>query len=352
MKKIQIISIFIFTAIAIGSCAKTVTEGVNESTKRFFDAWLSQNAPNTTRSGRGIYEFPESTVEGEGTAVAENGYVMMRYTQTNLDGTITDYTDKETALQLGTFKKSGYYGAKVFTTAAETIQAGLYDAVVGMKPGGKKKFIVPSWLMSYENFSSENEYLKKDINYNNTIYDIEVIDFTTNINDWQIMKMVESFKSSDFYNGAFSSIEAADSTSKGLYFKMLNKIPSASEFKKDTTFYINYTGRLLDDPDFGDGLIFDTTIENVAKDNNLYSSSKTYKPMAVKWGETHSEITLGGSTVVSGFSQTLWNMVNCGPGTKAVGVFYSPLGYSYSGSGVIPPYAPLIFEIEIVEDPE
>jgi FKBP-type peptidyl-prolyl cis-trans isomerase len=45
-------------------------------------------------------------------------------------------------------------------------------------------------------------------------------------------------------------------------------------------------------------------------------------------------------------------MANCGTGTKAVGVFYSPLGYSYNGSGSIPAYAPLVFEIEIVDKPE
>jgi FKBP-type peptidyl-prolyl cis-trans isomerase len=38
---------------------------------------------------------------------------------------------------------------------------------------------------------------------------------------------------------------------------------------------------------------------------------------------------------------------------KGVGVFYSNLGYQYSGSGAsIPGYAPLIFEVEIVEKPE
>ena len=37
---------------------------------------------------------------------------------------------------------------------------------------------------------------------------------------------------------------------------------------------------------------------------------------------------------------------------KGIGVFYSPLGYNYSGSGAsIPGYAPLIFEIEVVEKP-
>ena len=62
-----------------------------------------------------------------------------------------------------------------------------------------------------------------------------------------------------------------------------------------------------------------------------------------------------GSSVISGFALTLWNMKNLGvegKNDKGIGVFYSPLGYSYSGSGAsIPPYAPLVFEIEIVPEP-
>ena len=58
----------------------------------------------------------------------------------------------------------------------------------------------------------------------------------------------------------------------------------------------------------------------------------------------------GSSSVISGFSLTLWQMK---PMEKGIGIFYSPLGYGYNGSEpAIPPYAPLIFEIEIVEKPE
>ena len=74
--------------------------------------------------------------------------------------------------------------------------------------------------------------------------------------------------------------------------------------------------------------------------------------MSISWGEKYTDLTMGESSVVPGFSQTIWNMANCGPGTKAIGVFYSDLGYGYSGSGSIPAYAPLVFEIEIVEKPK
>ena len=117
-------------------------------------------------------------------------------------------------------------------------------------------------------------------------------------------------------------------------------------FSKDTVIYINYTGKLLN------GLVFDTNIERVAKDNHLYSSSKTYEPVSISWGEKYSDITMGSSasSVIGGFALTLWQMKAM---EKGVGVFYSNLGYGYSGSGSsIPGYTPLIFEIELVAKPE
>ena len=55
-------------------------------------------------------------------------------------------------------------------------------------------------------------------------------------------------------------------------------------------------------------------------------------------------------SIILGFAKTLWEMKAM---EKGVGVFYSSLGYGYSGSGSsIPAYAPLIFEIELVAKPE
>ena len=353
MKTIYKITMFIAAAIAFGSCAKNASVGVNEADKIYFDAWLSINAPEAERAGRGIYVLPEYTKEGTGTTVETDGFAILRYVIRNLDGTISSFTDKQYAEQLGTYDPSAYYGIQVQTTTPETIRAGVYDAIIGMKAGGSKRFIVPEWLMSYSDYATEDEYLAQETEYSSSIYEITVMDFAKNINDWQLQKMEECFSNPEFCNGAFTETQIEDSTSLGFYFKMLNKVESENEFPTDTTIYINYTGQLLDLPDYyGDGLVFDTTIENLAKDNYIYSSSKTYEPMPVKWGETHSDITLDGSNVVSGFSQTLWNMVNCAPGTKAIGVFYSDLGYGYNGSGSIPSYAPLVFEIEIVEKPE
>jgi hypothetical protein len=215
-----------------------------------------------------------------------------------------------------------------------------------MKAGGKKEVVIPSWLMSYSDFGTEEQYLAKSNSCSDAIYEIEVKEYTKNIQSWQVSNIADYL---DANQSIFQGMGPRD-TIKGhsgcYYHTRSTAIDTSIHFPNDTTIYINYTGKLLN------GLVFDTTIENLAKDNHLYSGSKTYEPAAIKWGETHADITLDGSNVVSGFSQTVWNMVNCAPGTKAVGVFYSDLGYGYNGSGSIPPYAPLVFEIEIVEKPE
>ena len=83
---------------------------------------------------------------------------------------------------------------------------------------------------------------------------------------------------------------------------------------------------------------------------NIYSSAKTYAPSEINWNEDPASVTLEGSSVISGWAKAI-SMMN--DHEKGVAMFYSSLGYSYSGSGnSIPPYAPLIFEIELVDNPE
>ena len=122
---------------------------------------------------------------------------------------------------------------------------------------------------------------------------------------------------------------------------------------KDTTIYVNYTGKLLN------GLIFDTTSERIAKDNDLYDSSRDYTPVRITLSEDYKNITMGEdeSEVIPGFAMALADLMYSNSDKtwkdSVTGIFISALGYNYSGSGAsIPAYAPLIFEIEIVDKPE
>lgn len=344
MKKILSAILYTLAAVAVAGCAKEVSVGSNDANKRFFDAWIHVNHPGVTPTELGTYVLEENP--GDGATVEKDGFAIVDYVVTDLEGNITSYTYKETAKQLGQYDTSYYYGPKVLTTTEGTIQAGVADALLGMKVGGSKKVVIPGWLFTYKVYDNIEDYLnppKDDLTtsatYDNAIYNVTVTDFTDNINDWQINKMGEYFKANPELG-----LTVKDSLKMGFYYKQLQAPQSLDSLKSDTTVYINYTGKLLN------GLIFDTTDERTAKDNGIYSSSREYKPVPVKWASEYSDITLDGSNIIGGFALTLWQMR---PYEKGVGIFYSDLGYTYSGSGKsIPGYAPLIFEIELVDKPE
>ena len=364
MKKAFLTIVYIAAAAFAISCAKTEKVGPNDAYQRYFEAWMHVNHPDAQPSGLGIYIMEEEL--GKGEAVGEEGYVLIDYKITDLEGNISSYSAAVTAKQLGTYKSTSYYGPNFWTTVETTLPAGVREAIVGAPVGTYRRVIIPSWLMSYQAYDSEADYLdpplKKNEEYDassfsNSIYEFTIRDYTEDMDQWQIDSIGRFFSNKvvkvdgkpayeRFVTETGAQMTAADSVSTGFYYKQISAPVDTTSFPKDTTIYINYVGKLLN------GLVFDTNVERVAKDNGLYSATATYAPTQIKWGETYSDITMGseGSTVIAGFSKTLWEMRSM---EKGVGVFYSNLGYSYSGSGSsIPGYAPLIFEIEIVAKPE
>ena len=343
MKRITVSLILAVAAIVISGCAKHAPAGANEANKRYFDAWMHLNHPDLKPTGLGIYVLEDEP--GTGDEVKVDGYVKLDFVTTDLEGNISSYTDAETAKQLGTYSTSKFYGAKFQSTIEGALPAGLAEALIGMKVGGHKKVIIPSWLMNYSVYDTAEEYLAEAATTETTIYDFTIREFTPDITEWEIGQIGEYFKN---HTDVFGNMTAADSLDgyTGFYYKSLKPATDTTAFKKDSTIYINYTGKLLD------GTVFDTTDELTAKQNGVWSSSKTYAPVSIKWGETYSEITMGssGSSVIPGFSLTLWQMRAF---EKGVGVFTSGYGYGASGSGDnIPGYSPVVFEIEIVAKPE
>lgn len=355
MKKVFSTALYIAAALFLAGCAKTVIPGPNEANKRYFDAWMQINHPNVSPTGLGIYVIDDK--EGSGPSVTDNGFALVDYRISSLEGNISSYTDQETAKQLGDYSITDYYGPKFWATFKTTIQAGVGDALYGMKVGGYRKVIVPSWLMTSKEFATAQDYLDyydedDSPTYSSTVYEITVRDFTEDMNKWQIDSVVRFFGNDKVMiagtpaDQVFAGMSEADSVKTGFYYKQLAAPKDTTTFKKDTVVYINYTGKLLN------GLVFDTNIERVAKDNNLYSSSKAYEPMQINWGEKYEDLTMTSSKsdMIPGFAMTLWQMRAM---EKGVGVFYSNYGYGNSGSGSsIPGYAPLIFEIELVAKPE
>jgi FKBP-type peptidyl-prolyl cis-trans isomerase len=97
------------------------------------------------------------------------------------------------------------------------------------------------------------------------------------------------------------------------------------------TLKVDYVGKLLTNK------VFDTSIEQVAKDEGLYSSSRTYAPL---------NFPVGFNLLIPGFEFGVGQMEQ---GDKATVFIPSLYGYGKQGSGSIPSNAPIIFELDLIE---
>ncbi|MCW3101999.1 MAG: Peptidylprolyl isomerase [Bacteroidetes bacterium] len=116
-------------------------------------------------------------------------------------------------------------------------------------------------------------------------------------------------------------------TESGLYF--IEKTKGKGQHPKDgEKVMVNYTGRLLD------GTVFDTNSKEEAQKANIFDERRPYEPV---------EFTVGG--LVPGMNEALKMM---SPGSKATIVLPSSLAYGERGGGPIPPYSPMVFEVEVL----
>ncbi len=121
----------------------------------------------------------------------------------------------------------------------------------------------------------------------------------------------------------------AKPTASGLYYveskKGNGKKPAAGNIVK-----VNYTGRLLD------GTIFDTSDEATAKTAGTYDANRPYEPL---------EFPVGQGQVIPGWDEGILLMST---GSKGQLIIPSTIAYGAQGGGPIPPYSPLVFDVELV----
>lgn len=104
-----------------------------------------------------------------------------------------------------------------------------------------------------------------------------------------------------------------------------------SEMLVGDTVTVNYTGRLLSD------VVFDSSIEQVAKDNQVFENGRDYKPLTFPNGR---------GNFLTGFEFGISKMK---AGEKATIIFPSTMGYGSQPRDRIPVNSPLIFEIELIQ---
>ncbi|HRG37887.1 MAG TPA: FKBP-type peptidyl-prolyl cis-trans isomerase [Bacteroidia bacterium] len=119
-------------------------------------------------------------------------------------------------------------------------------------------------------------------------------------------------------------------TASGLYYIELKK-GSGPKAKIGDMILVNYTGRLLD------GRVFDTNDKETAQSSGNYDARKPYgEPVTFPLNDQ----------LFKGWVEAL-PMMN--KGTKARIVLPSSLAIGEGSSGIIPPYAPMVFEVELVD---
>ncbi len=96
------------------------------------------------------------------------------------------------------------------------------------------------------------------------------------------------------------------------------------------TVKIDYVGRLVSN------VVFDTSIDSIARANNLYNPNRTYEPL---------EIRFGFGQVIPGFEYGIAQMEL---GDKATVIMPSLYGYGSEDLPGIPRNSVLIFEIDLV----
>lgn len=126
-------------------------------------------------------------------------------------------------------------------------------------------------------------------------------------------------------------LEGATPTGSGLYYTVLKEGTGAKP-KDGQTAKLNYIGTLPD------GTMFDTSLEDVAKENGLYNPGRDYGPIPVTVGPQ--------GRVIQGWKEAI-SLMRVGDKYKVV--IPPQLGYGARGGGPIPPNSYLIFEMELVE---
>lgn len=119
-------------------------------------------------------------------------------------------------------------------------------------------------------------------------------------------------------------------TASGLQY-VITKPGTGANAKVGDSIHVNYVGSLTN------GTVFDTNLPDVAKKEKIFMPQRPYEAL---------KFQLGVDGVIPGWTEA-FQLFN--KGTKATLVIPSSLAYGDRPSGKIPPYAPLVFEVEVLD---
>lgn len=315
LKKLACLAVL---AVSLFSCAEDKNESDRSIHERILDAYVSEKHPYATKLPSGIVLISKEEGSGQILNNRDGGY--FEYTTQSLSGDYVSTTNEELAKKLGSFDNSNYYGPELFEMGYKSTYKGLEEVMIGMKIGGKAKFILPPWLsVTGSNGGKWEESV-------NLIYEIELKEIVTNIDKWEADTMRRY---------AATHYPGLDTLSSHFYFKKLHDAQADSI--ESAKVNVRYIGRLLD------GWVFDTNIADTAKKYGIYDPENEYTALEFQYS-TDLETMEKDNSMVTGFCMALKEMSY---GDTGFTMFGSKYGYDYKGKKPIGPYQPLIFWLQI-----
>lgn len=345
MNKLKTILLPAACAVILAGCAKQTSMSTGEKAQEYLSLYMSTENPGVTPDKWGIYVLEDTP--GTGLEWSQDApYAYLRGTIRSFGGDIISSTEESIAKQLdeNSYKSYYYYGPRYYDTSEGNGYAGLEYLLEGMRIGGKRTAILPAWLVTTSRFKTKEEYINACTSSVHLIYDITLEGQCQDVAGEEVDKLREYVTA--HYGESQESCTYKSDQGVGTFYFVSDTTAFKEENKRseDATLYLTYTGRRLD------GTAFDTNSEEVALKEGLYVSEKSYEKYPVKFSSSYSSITMdGSSSLIEGFKAGLYKMHWAGQ--KATVLFVSDLGYKASGSGsAIPPYCPLLFELELSEN--
>lgn len=340
----------LLAAAVLVSCATESGTGTGELAKKALDEYMAKYHPTAVKTALGVYIFPEYESAGTGAPVGDSLYVRFDYTVLDRSGNISSSSLERVNRQIESYSAKNYYGPRIAYRGDDNLTVGLEELLSGngtafgpMKVGGTRRALIPGWLNGTKRYNSEADYVAK-ASGTETVYEITLSDVFNDEETWE-KDSVARYVAANL-PGAVEDVSITGINGTGGWYYLRTGDPVSEDgFTSDSTIYCNYTLSLLD------GRVLDTSIGQVARDNDLWSSSSTYEPKLINWNEDYTKITMTSSEsdVVDGFANAFLHMHQYESGTV---VFWSYLGYYSSGSGsTIPAFCPLRFDIDIVKKP-
>jgi len=316
----RLVYFLFFTLIySLVSCDKLEESRYTDEIAKL-EAWILVNNIQAELKPSGLY-FIENQV-GTGITPEVGDYIIYSYVEKTLEGYVFRSCIQDTAELWDFYSVTTHYvPAFILNQTPKTYQfpIGLPEAFSYMKEGGKATVIFQSNLAYGKSGLSSATNSNVSIgSYTTIIADIELIKV---IKDPEVYEQGLIQDSVDQYHPGF------EPTTDGIYFINL-KTGTGSSVADDSTVYVKYTGMYLD------GFVFDSNVDSVIDARGLSTPSDT----------SLSFVVGSSATVIKGFNYAVKLMQENG---KAKVIIPSINAYGVYGSSNIPPYTPLIFEIEL-----